>query len=487
MSTLLRRSLLSRLTISSFAFAQLLLLVSCGGSGSGPSGSAKLQSVSVTPANPSIAVGATQQFKATGNYSDGSSKDLTSSATWTSKTTGVATVNSSGLATAVAAGSSVIKASSGGLSGSTTLTVTPPAVSFKKGQTFSSGGTHPLSVVVTDFNGDGKLDIAVANENTDTLAVFLNDGTGHFGTPIVTNVQTSGAALGFIAAGDFNEDSKMDLAVSFIGGGNQVNVILFGNGDGTFQQQPAITNSAGFLAAQVADLNGDGHQDLAMAFNGTLGVSLGVGDGTFNGTTYLPGGSGGAFVGLAVADFNGDGKLDMEALDEGSGVGGTAALNFYPGNGDGTFGPATVTPIVFSSPTNIGSGDFNDDGKLDLLIGFPNVAELVLGNGDGTFDLNNAVVIGGDNTNAGLGVNVLAADVDGDGKPDAVMVMEATGTVQIALNSALQTNPPSGAISTVVTAPGAFGVAVGDLDGDGIKDVVVINLTTSQVTTILSK
>lgn len=487
MSVLLRRSLFSRVVIPSFAFVLLLLLVSCGANG-GSSSPVTLQGVGVTPANPSIAVGATQQFKATGNYSDGSSKDLTSSAKWTSKTTGVATVNSSGLATAVAAGSSVIQASSGGVSGSTTLTVNPPAVSFKSGQTFSSGGTRPISVVVADFNGDGKLDIAVSNEDTNTLAVFLNDGAGHFGSPVITNVQTSGAALGFIVAGDFNEDSKTDLAVSFIGGGNQVNVILLGNGDGTFQQQPAIANSAGFTAAKVVDLNGDGHQDLAMGFNGTLGVSLGVGDGTFNGTTYLPGGSGGAFLGLAVADFNGDGKLDMEALDVGNGTAGSAALNFYPGNGDGTFGPATISPIAFSSPTNIASGDFNGDGKLDLLIGFPNVAELALGNGDGTFDVTNAVIIGGDSTNSNLGVNVLAGDLDGDGNPDAVLVAEGNGTVQILLNSALQTNPPSGAISTVMTSgAGTFGVAVGDLDGDGIKDVVVVNLTTSQVTTILSK
>ena len=482
-----RQSACSRLGSSCFAVTLLVLLISCGGGGSSSSGPATLQSVSVTPASPAITVGATQQFKAAGDYSDGSSKDLTASATWTSKTTSAATVNASGLATAVAAGSSVIQATSGGVSGSTTLTVNAPVTSFSAGQTFSSGGTHPLSVVIADFNGDKKLDIAVSNEDTNTLAVFLNDGTGHFGSPVITNVQTSGASLGFMVAGDFNEDSKTDLAVSFIGGGNQVNVILLGNGDGTFQQQPAIANSAGFTVAKVVDLNGDGHQDLAMGFNGTLGVSLGVGDGTFNGTTYLPGGSGGAFFGLAVADFNGDGKLDMEALDVGNGVGGTAALNFYPGNGDGTFGSATITSILQSSPTNIGSGDFNGDGKLDLLIGFPDTAVLALGNGDGSFNVNNDAIIYGDTAPLNKGVNVLAADLNGDGKPDAVTVDEGTGTVQIALNSALQTTPPTGAISTVVTAPGAYGVAVGDLNGDGIQDVVVINLTTSQVTTMLSK
>jgi hypothetical protein len=336
MSALLGRSTVSRLTVSSVSFALLLLLVSCGGSGgSGSSGPAKLQSVSVTPANPSIAVGATQQFKATGNYSDGSSKDLTSSATWNSKTTSVATVDSSGLATAVAAGSSVIRASSGGFSGSTTLTVTPPAVSFKAGQTLASGGPMPIGLVVADFNGDGKPDIAVSDETNNTISVFLNDGTGHFGTPVVTNVTISAVNLGAMVTGDFNEDGKADLAVATIAGSQQT-IVLLGNGDGTFQQQPAIANSFGFLSAQVADLNSDGHQDLIMGLDGSLAVSLGAGNGTFNGTTFLTGSSfPGIFLGVAVADFNGDGKLDLAAVDAGNGSSNTGSLNFYPGNGDG--------------------------------------------------------------------------------------------------------------------------------------------------------
>lgn len=110
--------------------AMLGLLSACGGGGGSGGGTppVTLRSVSVTPANPSIALGGTQQFTATGSYSDGSSQNLTASATWSSATPSVATVSSSGLATSVATGSATISAASGSVTGSTTLTVTAAAL-----------------------------------------------------------------------------------------------------------------------------------------------------------------------------------------------------------------------------------------------------------------------------------------------------------------------------------------------------------------------
>lgn len=100
---------------------------------------ATLQSIAVTPANPTLVVGATQQFTATGTYSEGSTKDLTSKVTWTSSATGVATINSSGLATGASAGSTSITATSGSVSGSKALTVTTAALGIST--TSLSGGT----------------------------------------------------------------------------------------------------------------------------------------------------------------------------------------------------------------------------------------------------------------------------------------------------------------------------------------------------------
>jgi 6-phosphogluconolactonase (cycloisomerase 2 family) len=104
-------------------------LCACSGGGSAPPPPARtLQSIGVTPANPSVTSGLTEQFTATGTYSDGTSANLTSSVTWASATGSVATIDSSGLVTAESAGTSVISATSGKVSGSTTLTVNPPAL-----------------------------------------------------------------------------------------------------------------------------------------------------------------------------------------------------------------------------------------------------------------------------------------------------------------------------------------------------------------------
>jgi hypothetical protein len=455
-------------------------------------GAPNLLSLSLSPASPTISTGQTQQFTATGNYTDGSTHDLTSGATWASTIASVATVNNTGLATGVSAGTTMIQATSGGISGSSTLTDVP-TISFVAGPTFASGGTHPEGVVIADFNGDGKLDIAVSNMDTNTVAVFLNDGTGNFASPIITTVVITNT-LGTLAVGDFNEDGKSDLVVSTIAS-PQVNIVLLGNGDGTFQQLPPIGNSFGSLQTKVVDLNGDGHQDLAFALDGTIAVSIGKGDGTFNDTVFLPppppappGAGRGAYFGLAVADFNGDGKPDIAAPNSGSPSGGVGSLDYYPGNGDGTFGTSNATAFLFTFPVSIANGDFNGDGKQDVLVGFPNFAGIAFGNGDGTFDVAHMETVYGNNiVSTNGGISVMAGDLTHSGKIDAVFSDFNTGALQIFLNEALGQNvdsPPG--LFSFTFAPGLTGLASGDFNGDGIQDIAVINYQTSQVSVILS-
>jgi hypothetical protein len=265
--------------------------------------------------------------------------------------------------------------------------------------------------------------------------------------------------------------------------------VLLGNGDGTFSQQPPIPNSFGFFHAKVVNLNGDGHQDLVFAENGTVAVSMGHGDGTFAATTQLPAGSfPGTYFGLAVADFNGDGKLDIAVSNVGSS--GPGKLDSYAGNGDGTFAVPTSVDLVSSFPDSLANGDFNGDGKQDILIGFPNSAVIAFGNGDGTFDLtlvhtvfvysNNLVTTNG-------GITVFAADLTNTGKVDAVTTDFDMGTLQITLNGALGNFPPFSGIFSFALAPGLSDIAAGDLNGDGVLDVAVVNYQTGEVITVLSK
>jgi len=373
-----------------------------------------------------------------------------------------------------------------------------PHVNYSSGPPLQSGGTQPEGVVVADFNGDGQLDVAVSNFEQNSIAVFLNTGRGVFATPstapIITTVQLDsslGLNIGSLAVGDFNEDGIPDLVVGTIAG-SQVSIVLLGNGDGTFRQQPPIPNSFGFFHAKVADLNRDGHQDLVFAMNGSLGVSLGNGDGTFGPMVSLPSGSfPGLYLGLTVADFNGDGKLDIAATDFGSPFGGFGTLAFYSGNGDGTFAAPTAVSLQISSfPGSLASGDFNGDGKQDLLIGFPGLAVIIFGNGDGTFnqsfDSIQFVYFGNFSTFTTNSVTVFATALTKNGKVDAVTSDFDTGTLQIALNSAIGSFPPAPGIFSFPLAPGLTDIAAGDLNGDRVQDVVVINHQTSVINVFLS-
>lgn len=187
------------------AFATLTACGGGGGGGGNPPPPVTLRSVSVTPATPTITLGATQQFSATGNYSDGSTRDLTASATWSSSNTAVATVSGGGLATSLAAGNTTIQATSGGVSGSTSLTVNAAALAsiavapsastlnhigapqqFKATGTYSDQSTRDLTNSVTWSSTDTGVAVvgadgfarAVGTTGTTTIRAQLSAVTG---------------------------------------------------------------------------------------------------------------------------------------------------------------------------------------------------------------------------------------------------------------------------------------------------------------------
>ena len=220
-------------------------------------------------------------------------------------------------------------------------------------------GHRPESVVSGDFNGDGHLDLAVANSEDNTVSVLLGNGDGTF-APQVTYAVGSGPSS--IVAGDFTGDGHLDLAVATSNnedGSGEVSVLL-GNGDGTFAPQVTYAVGSGPYAIVAGDFTGDGHLDLAVAnqYDDTVSVLLGNGDGTFQPqVTYAVGSVPYAIV---AGDFTGDGHLDLAV----AGAGGVSVLL---GNGDGTFAPQ-VTYAVGSYSTGIVAGDFNGDGHLDLAV-----------------------------------------------------------------------------------------------------------------------
>lgn len=213
-------------------------------------------------------------------------------------------------------------------------------------------GVEPLSVAVGDFNGDGKLDLAVANYNSgfgNTVSILLGNGDGTF-QPHVDYFTGNGPRT--VVTGDFNGDGKLDLAV----GDTSVSILL-GNGDGTFQPHVEYQTGGGVSSIAVADFNGDGKADLAVG--GVLSILLGNGNGTFQ--QHVDYGTGSD---INVSDFNGDGKLDLASGIQQ--VPGMPKASIQLGNGDGTF----QAPLAYALSTQVLSsltvGDFNGDGVPDL-------------------------------------------------------------------------------------------------------------------------
>jgi hypothetical protein len=244
-------------------------------------------------------------------------------------------------------------------------------------------GAHPLAVSTADLNGDGKLDLVLANSSDNTISVLLGNGDGTFQTQTTYAVGENPTG---IAIADLNGDGQPDLAVTNTNS-NTVSLLL-GKGDGTFLPQVQYATGAGVSGIVVADVNGDGKLDLVTtnSSDSTISVLLGNGDGTFQ--TQVTYGAGADPVSVTVGDFNRDGKLDLAVANFVADGYKTELATILLGNGDGTFSPPT------SYASNCGdfvtTADFNGDGNLDLAAVGSAEGEgggvcIFLGNGDGTF------------------------------------------------------------------------------------------------------
>jgi hypothetical protein len=333
-----------------------------------------------------------------------------------SRTRLVARIDSSDIAEANTAIIAVFNpAPGGGTSNRVFFPVRAPASSVQMRSNQLSVGT--TDVAVGDFNHDGKLDLAVVSGFTHLpgVEIFLGKGGGEFQNPV--SYATRGDPTS-IALGDLNGDGNLDLVLAngVLGGFS----ILLGNSDGTFQ--PAVNYTIEALplgSVALGDFNRDGHLDVAASTNENgLFLFLGNGDGTLGKQVRIFRQCCNSYSGPLVGDFNGDGILDIETNNN---RGANASAVVLLGSGDGTFTQVVVSPSKFDAATAL-AADFNGDGRLDFvtdaLLGFNDLVVL-LGVGGGVLSSGSLYFVGGGSFGLGVG------DFNGDGKLDLVCANNA--------------------------------------------------------------
>ncbi len=372
-------------------------------------------------------------------------------------------------------------------------------------------GVSPRQVLTGDFNNDGKIDLAIRDENGSTMQILLNSGAGRFKAAFRPFVITAGAfeldeskndlngdgltdlvgvggstlspfsgsikgnfkntalraiddnilnpfSIFRISLGDFDGDGKKDIVGAGITSSNGLR-FLHGNGDGTFTDSNNSTNQGvQYYSTAAGDFNSDNKLDAVAITNTNIGLFRGNGQGVFFSPINFPAGTDLRFI--VSQDFNGDGKPDVAATDFAAN-----RVVVLLGNGTAGFG----TPVNFTvgtNPTKLALADFNTDGKIDIVTaneGSNNVSVL-LGNGMGGF---------GTATNFAIGVKpvwVTSGDINNDGKLDLLTANHDANSVSILLgNGDGIFNAPSN-ITYNMTRPTT--VTLQDTNFDGRPDLI---------------
>jgi hypothetical protein len=378
-----------------------------------------------------------------------------------------------------------------------------PAVSFAGQQTFTVG-TNPASMAVADFNLDGRPDLAVVNSSSNTVSVLLNATLPESGLAAFSGQQTfavGGSPFG-VVVGDFNGDGKPDLAVANFND-NTVSVLLNtspGGAGSTLSFAPQRTFAVGTnpQALAVGDFLGNGKMDLAVANLGSNTVSVllnatATGSMTASFAAQQTFAVGNHPIFVATGDFNGDGKQDL-AVSNFDSNNLSVLLNTTPTGATTTAFAGQQTFAVGTNPIPLAVGDFNGDGKADLAVANAgttaapgNTVSVLLnttttGSGTASFAAQQTFAVG--SNPQGLAV----ADFDGDGKPDLAVGNFNDNTVSVLLNSTT-----TGSATAAFAAQQTFAVgtnpvplAVGDLNGDGQADLAVSNNANRTVSILLN-
>jgi hypothetical protein len=344
------------------------------------------------------------------------------------------------------------------------------ALQSSYGTSSFSAGTNPSAAKIGDLDGDGRNDIAVVNLQG-SLQLFFNNGAGSFQRVSLPGLWPSSSYTLDVAIGDLNGDGRNDLAVAFSTQTGAIS-ILINQGNRAFAAPVNYNVCSSSSGVAIGDLDGDGDNDLAdvnQCFKSGILLNNGQGSFTYNGSY----GNGYGSKSIGLADFNRDGFKDVAYVNNGLGN-----VTILFNNRNGTFG-APIWLYAGDLPDDLTVGDFDGDGNQDVAIANSYYSQIIIlfSNGNGSFP-GYSEISAGDTPGS-----IASADFNGDGRLDFAVTSWASNTLSV-LTYLGDYNYSSPRTFNVGQSP--VDVAAGNLDGDSIPDLVAVNQGSGSITLLTS-
>lgn len=316
---------------------------------------------------------------------------------------------------------------------------------------------RPAGIAVADFNGDGLNDLALTTDNPDKIIIMYNNAAAEFPTTVNVAIPL-GSGADSIVAGDFNADGRVDFAAVM----KNLNLmrVYYNAGNGAFTAGPSATVGSNARTLQSVDLTGGGQLSFATANRDANSVSLIKWNAGALVVTSIPAAEEPRSV--SFGDFNGDGKPDMVVPSHR-----TRTLQVFMNDGAGNFGAPTSYNTLGERPDGAAAGDVSGDGRADIVFTAGNFIAVMINNGTGGFASPVLYASGGQAPS-----HPVLSDLNVDGTLDIAVVNEDSASI------AVLTNQGTGAFGQLQVLPAGTspdGIFAGRLNGDNIPEIVVTN------------